>query len=134
MNILIETPIASPTPSTVTVITPHVGGGQNCETYWFVSSNLLTTMRANTIQARRLNEFCRASIIVEKCTEFLLDKKNISLDESKSKITLTIWIAWIWSYTEDNGMDNVFRVYNPYLNSEVYLLDDWVAYEYGKVS
>ena len=35
---------------------------------------------------------------------------------------------------EDNGMDTIFRVYNPYLKTEVYLLDDWGSEKYGKIS
>ena len=71
MNILIETPIASPTPSTVTVITPHVGGGQNYETYWFISSNLLPATRVDTIQARRHNYFRSDLIFARNCIEGL---------------------------------------------------------------
>ena len=37
-------------------------------------------------------------------------------------------------YMEDKRMDTVFRIYNPDLKYEVYLLDDWGATEDGKVS
>ena len=37
-------------------------------------------------------------------------------------------------YMEYNGMDTVFLVYDPYLNTEVYLMDEWGAAEDGKVS
>ena len=33
---------------------------------------------------------------------------------------------------EDNRMDTDFRIYDPYLKYEVYLLDDWGAAKYGK--
>ena len=35
---------------------------------------------------------------------------------------------------EDNGMETAFRVYNPDLKTEVYLLDNWGSAEDGKVS
>ena len=50
--------------------------------------------------------------------------KNISLEKSKSKITLMSCIAWIRSYMEDNGMGTVFLVYDTDLKTEVYLLDE----------
>ena len=55
--------------------------------------------------------------------EGLPDEKNISLETYKSKITLMSLIAWIRSYMEYNGMDTFFRVNDPYLKIEVYLLD-----------
>ena len=63
-----------------------------------------------------------------------MDEKNLSLEKSKSKITLTTLIAWIRSHMYDNGMDTVFHVYNPDLNSKVYIIDDWGLAEDGKVS
>ena len=35
---------------------------------------------------------------------------------------------------EDNGMDTVFSVYDPYLKTKFYLLYDWEVAEYRKVS
>ena len=70
----------------------------------------------------------------KNCTEGLLDEKHIFLDESTRKITLTIWIYWIKSYMRHNGIYTVFHVYDTYLKTEVYLLNDWGVSEYGKVS
>ena len=61
-------------------------------------------------------------------------RKKLSSNESKSKINLTSWIACIRSYTENNGMETIFRIYDPYLKTGVYLLDDWGAAKDGKVS
>ena len=72
--------------------------------------------------------------MAKNCTERLPDEKKISLEKSKSKNTLTSWIVQIRSYMEDNGMNTAFRVYDPDLKYEVYLLYDWVSDEYGKVS
>ena len=80
------------------------------------------------------NEFYSTSIITKNCMEGLPDEKKLSLDEPKRNITLTSWIAWIRSYMEDNGMDTIFRVYNPYLKTEVYLLDEWGSEKNGKIS
>ena len=66
--------------------------------------------------------------------EGLPSEKKKSFDESNSKITLTSCIAWIWSYMEDNRMETVFRVYDPDLKYEFYLLDDWRTARYGKLS
>ena len=66
--------------------------------------------------------------------EGLPDENNLSLDEFKSNITLTSRIAQISFYLEDNGMDTVFRVYDPYLKTEVYPLDEWVAAKYRNIS
>ena len=95
--------------------------------HWVGGINTSPLTRANSIQARRPNNFRSASIIAKNCTEGLPDKINISLDESKRKITLKSWIAWIGLYMEDNGMDTVFRVYDPDLKTEFYILDEWVA-------
>ena len=119
--------------STETTTTPCVGGGQNSEKYWVGGSNLFPITRTKSIQTRRLNEFRSASIIAKNSTEGLPEEKNISLDKSKRKITLTSCIASIRSYMEDNRMETVFCVYVPHLKTEVYLLDDWVESEYGKV-
>ena len=134
MNISTAIPTASPTSGTATVTNPSVGGGQNYDTYWVSGSNLLPVTRENPIQDRRPNELCRASIMAKNCTERLPDEKKISLEKSKSKNTLTSWIVQIRSYMEDNGMNTAFRVYDPDLKYEVYLLYDWVSDEYGKVS
>ena len=61
-------------------------------------------------------------------------RKKLSSNESKSKINLTSWIACIRSYTENNGMETIFRIYDPYLKTGVYFLDDWGAAKDGKVS
>ena len=106
-----------------TVITPRVGGGHISYIYWVCGSNLFPFTRVNSIQDWRPNEFHNASIIAKNCTEGLLDEKNISLGKSKSKITLTSWIVWIWYYMEDNGMDTVFHFYYPYFKPELYLLN-----------
>ena len=66
--------------------------------------------------------------------EGLLENTNISLGESKSKITLTSWIAWIRSYMEINGMDTVFHVYNPDPRTKVYLLYEWGAAKDSQIS
>ena len=115
-------------------ISPHVSGGQNSETYWVGGRNISPIMRANSIHFRRANEFHSAYIIGKNFTEVLPDKNKLSLDKPNIKITLTSWITWIRSYTENNRMGTIFRVYDPYLKTEVYLLDDWGASKYGKIS
>ena len=122
MNIYAGTPTASPTAGTAIVVTPCVGGGQNSETYWVGSSNLLPATRSKSIQARRTNDFCSASIVTKNYTEVLMYEKKISLDKSKSNITLTSWIDLVCSYTEDKKMNTVFCVYYIDLKSEAYLL------------
>ena len=89
-----------------------MGGVQNYETYLVSGSNIFAITTVNSIQARKPNDFRIASIIAKNCTEGLPSEKNISLDESKSKITLTSWIAWIRSYMEYKGMYNAFFVYD----------------------
>ena len=91
-------------------------------------------MRANSIHFWRANEFHSAYIIGKNFTEVLPDKNKLSLDKPNIKITLTSWITWIRSYTENNRMGTIFRVYDPYLKTEVYLLDDWGASKYRKIS
>ena len=108
MKISIETPTPSPTAGTVTLIPPHVSGGQNSDTCWVNGSNLITT-RANTIQYHRPNDLCSASIIAKNYTSGLPDKKKIFLEKTKSNITRSSCIAWIWSYMEDNRMDTVSK-------------------------
>ena len=120
--------------STVTTTTPRVDGGNNYETYWVGGSNLLPVTRDNSIQAWRPNYFCSASIIVRNWTESLPDKKNIPLDESKSKITLASWTAWIMSYMEDNGMNTIVCVYDPDIKTEIYPIYYLGAAKDGKVS
>ena len=66
--------------------------------------------------------------------EGLPDKKYISLGKYKSKITLMSWIIWIRSYMEDNLMDTIFRVYNPYPKTKVYHLDYLGKFKDKKVS
>ena len=112
-------PTDSPTVLTAMVITPRVGGGKHYKTYWVIGRNILLVTRAKSIQAQRPNDFHNASIIAKNCMEGLPDKKELSLDESKSKTTLISWIACITSYMKDNGMDTVFHVYDPYLKTEV---------------
>ena len=114
------------------IISPRMGGGHNYETYWVGCSNNYPITRANSIQSQIPNDFCSASVIAKNLTEVLPDEKKLSLDESKSKITLTSWIACIGSYMEDNGINTVFRVYDPDLKTEVYLLYDWGAAKGGK--
>ena len=109
-----------------TTTTPCVGGGQSSDTYWVGSNNLLPITKSMIIQARRPNGFRSTPIIAEKCTEGLPDEKKIPLEKPKSNITMTSWIAWIRLYMEDNGMNTVFRVYDKYLKTKFYLLDDWV--------
>ena len=79
--------------STITTNTPCVGGGQNPETYWVGGRNIPPITRANSIQARRHNDFRSASIIAKNCIEGLLGERNISWDKSRSNITLMSWIA-----------------------------------------
>ena len=124
----------TPTAVTTTDVTSYVGSGKNSETYWVSGRNIFPVTKFKSIQACKLDYFRSASIITKNCKKGLPDEKNISLENSKSKITLTSWIYCIWSYMEDNGMDTVFCVYNPDLKSEVYLLDDWGAAKYGKFS
>ena len=88
--------------STGTTITPCVGDGQNSDTNWVSNGYFTPITRANSIQARVRNYLIGAFIITKNCTEGLPDLKNISLDKSKIKITLTSWIAWIRSYMKDN--------------------------------
>ena len=92
------------------VITPRMGDGQNSDMYWVGGSNAFPVTRAKSIQARRPNDFRSASIIVRNCMEGLPYEKEPSLEESKSKTTLTSWIDWMRSHMEDNGMDTIFRV------------------------
>ena len=76
-----------------TFIPPRVSGGKNYDTYWVSVSNITTTTRAKSIQDRRTNDFCIASIIVNNCTEGLPYDNKLSLDESKSNIDIMSWIA-----------------------------------------
>ena len=87
-----------PTYGKATVVTPRIGGGQNPNTYWVGGRNILSFTIANSIHARRPNNFCSAYIVVTNCTEGLPGEKKISLDESKSNSTTMSWVAWIWSY------------------------------------
>ena len=119
---------------TGTTTTPCVSGGHNSETYWVGGSKTLPITRENSIQAWRPNAFHSVSIITKNCTEGLPYEKKLSSNESKSKINLTSWIACIRSYTENNGMETIFRIYDPYLKTGVYLLDEWDAAKDGKVS
>ena len=91
----------------VVIITRHIG---------FVAEIPPPDIRTNSIQASRCNDLRIDYLIAKKFTEGLRYKKSPFLDESKSKITLTSWIASIQSYMEDNRMDTVFRVYDPDLN------------------
>ena len=100
-----------------------MGGGHNSETYWVGGRNISPITRTKSVQAQRPNEFRSTSVIVKNFMEGLPDEKKLSLEKYKSKITLMSLIAWIRSYMEYNGMDTFFRVNNPYLKIEVYLLD-----------
>ena len=120
--------------STGTTTTPSVVGGQNYETYWVSGSNVFLIIRAQSNQDKMPNEFYSDSIIAKNFTEVLSDNKNISLVESKSKITLTIWIACIKSYMEDNLLDTIFCVYDLDLKIKVYLLYYWRVAKDGKSS
>ena len=51
-----------------TVITPHMGVGQNSETYLVGGRRLFPATRAKSIQAHRPNDFRSASIIAKNFT------------------------------------------------------------------
>ena len=93
-------PTVSPTAGTVMVITPHMGGGHNSETYWVGGSNVFPLTRAKCIYPLRPNYFRRSDIIAKNCMEGLMGEKNISLDKSKSMTTLASCMALIWFYNE----------------------------------
>ena len=112
MNISTGTSTASNTAGMVAVITSSVSGGNNSETYWVDGSNIFPPTRVDTIQARRTNGFRRAFIIANTFKEGLPDEKNLPLEKSKSKITLTSWISWMRSYMVDKGMNAFFCIYN----------------------
>ena len=57
----------------------------------------------------------------------MMNYKEGLLDKSNSKISLKIWIAWIMSYMKDNGLYTLVCVYNTYLKTEVYFLNEWGA-------
>ena len=70
-----------------------MGSGQNYETYLIGGRNIFPITRAMSIQACRPNDFRSAYVIAKKIMEGLKFGKNISLEYSKIKITITSWIA-----------------------------------------
>ena len=87
-----------PNSGTATVVTPHMCGTHNSQTYWVGGGNIYPIMRVNSIQYWRPNDFYCPYIITKNCTEGIAVEKKISFEKSKSNITLTIWIARIKYY------------------------------------
>ena len=76
--------------STGTIITLRVGGGQNSEMYWFVSSNTSPITRAKSVQFQRPNDFFSASIIENNYMEGLPDKKIFPWENPRARSLL--WV------------------------------------------
>ena len=77
---------------------PRVGGGTDDATVWTGGSAIHKGTHPVSVMARRPIEFKAQSQIEEKAKKGLPEGRKLSLDESKTKITLTLWIASLREY------------------------------------
>jgi len=103
---------------------PRVGGGTDDTTAWTGGSAIKKLKHPKSVLARRPVDFKAQSLIEEKAKEGLPESRRLSIDEEKSKISLTSWIASIREYCEERGLDTVFRIKID-AAKEVYLLEEW---------
>ena len=113
-----------------TFIKPRVGGGTDYDTVWVGGSNVTGKglSKAKSIHARRPQDFRNAEKITSSCTQGLKEEYKLGTDtEPNYSVTFTSWVSAIRDYIEERGMDTVFRMYNPDVDTEQNLLVDWGA-------
>ena len=111
-------------------IGPRVGGGTDYATVWVGGSNVSgkKLSKPRSIHARRPEDFRNAEKIESSCTKGLPEGYKLGLDtETDYTITFTSWVSAIRTYIEERGMDTVFRIYDPAMDTEQNLLIDWGA-------